>query len=145
MKDFLSPEFLEYLKEYSKCLCQDEFEADDLFQDTVLRIIENKDKYDRTRSIYPWAKVIMKNLFLNKAKKIKEKELDENEDYEKNKLEEHSDLVDELRSILYGRNLDIAILIMEGYTIKDITKKLGFSESTIRGCLKEIGKIMKRG
>lgn len=145
MKDFLSPEFLEYLKEYSKSLCQDEFEADDLFQDTVLRIIENKDKYDRTKSIYPWAKVIMKNLFLNKAKKIKEKELDENEDYEKNKIEEHSDLVDELRSILYGRNLDIAILIMEGYTIKDLTKKLGFSESTIRNCLKEIGKIMKRG
>jgi RNA polymerase sigma-70 factor, ECF subfamily len=145
MKDFLSPEFLEYLKEYSKSLCQDEFEADDLFQDTVLRIIENKDKYDRTRSIYPWAKVIMKNLFLNKAKKIKEKELDKNEDYEKNKLEEYSDLVDELRSILYGRNLDIAILIMEGYTIKDITKKLGFSESTIRSSLKEIGKIMKRG
>lgn len=145
MKDFLSPEFLEYLKEYSKSLCQDEFEADDLFQDTVLRIIENKDKYDRTKSIYPWAKVIMKNLFLNKVKKIKEKELDENEDYERNKIEEHSDLVDELKSTLYGRNLDIAILIMEGYTIKDITKKLSLSESTIRSCLKEIGKIMKRG
>ena len=145
MKDFLSPDFLEYLKSYSRYLCQGEIEADDLFQDTVLRIIENKDNYDKTKSKYPWSKVIMKNLYLNKIKKIKEKELDENENYEESKIDDTIDLIDSLEKTLYGRNLKVMNLILEDYTVKDISKALNISESTVRSSLKEIGKIVKRG
>lgn len=37
-------------------------DAEDVFQDTIMEIIQNKDRYDSTRPFLPWAKGIARNM-----------------------------------------------------------------------------------
>ena len=41
-------------------------EAEDLLQETLLRILTNSDKYKDDGKFNSWAKTVMKNIFLNK-------------------------------------------------------------------------------
>jgi len=46
-------------------------EAKDLVQDAILRIIEQGDKYDATRSFKAWSLQVMRNLYTNKYNRRK--------------------------------------------------------------------------
>lgn len=55
----------EYLYSYAKFLTRDQYRADDLFQDTLLRILSSADKYDDRNRFSSWARVVMRNTFYN--------------------------------------------------------------------------------
>lgn len=53
------------LGDYAIYLTKSPEQADDLLQETLLRILTNIDKYEEQGCFKAWAKSIMKNLFLN--------------------------------------------------------------------------------
>ena len=45
-------------------------EADDLLQETSLRILDNKEKYTNNTNFKAWAYTVMRNLFINNYRKV---------------------------------------------------------------------------
>lgn len=58
------------LRAYSRALCRNRAEADDLFQDTVLRAMEKIDQYQPGTNMRAWLFTIMRNSFLTNCHKI---------------------------------------------------------------------------
>ena len=56
------------LYRYCRSLCGNEFDADDLMQQTYLRAFENFDKFDG-RNFHSWLCSVAKNIFLNNLKR----------------------------------------------------------------------------
>ena len=67
----------QYISQYGKrlyglclSLCANTFEADDLYQDTWLRVIKNISKYDPSREFEPWLTKICVNTYRNTLRRI---------------------------------------------------------------------------
>lgn len=59
------------LKPYAISLTKDSDDANDLFQDTMVRALSNKDKYKIGTNIKAWLYTIMRNIFINNYRKAK--------------------------------------------------------------------------
>ncbi|HMQ48643.1 MAG TPA: RNA polymerase sigma factor [Saprospiraceae bacterium] len=57
------------LKAFSLKLTGNMIDAEDLYQDTALRIITNADKYNEGTNFKAWAVTIMRNIFINNYRK----------------------------------------------------------------------------
>ena len=57
------------LRAFSLKLTGNNVDAEDLFQDTALRIITNADKYNPGTNFKAWAVTIMRNIFINNYRK----------------------------------------------------------------------------
>jgi RNA polymerase sigma-70 factor (ECF subfamily) len=67
----------QYIKQYGKrlyglciTLCATTFDADDLYQETWLKVVKNIDRYDPTKSFEPWLTTICVNTYRNKLRWI---------------------------------------------------------------------------
>lgn len=135
MKHFLSQDFLGYLKSCSKIYCKELMDSEDLVQDTILQILESKDKLDEVKNIKAWAKVIMKNIYLNKAKRDKIRQSEElKEDILYYSEEDDFEIEDLMQKLFTEEQIKIIRLRQEGFSIKEIAKSLetGRSESYIK-------------
>lgn len=59
------------LKLFSYKLSGNETDAEDLYQDTVIKIMTHFDKYEEDTNFKAWSMTIMKNLFINNYRKEK--------------------------------------------------------------------------
>ncbi len=59
------------LQSYSILLMKNEFDANDLYQDTVLSIISKSEKYKMDTNFKAWAMTIMRNIFINNYRRRK--------------------------------------------------------------------------
>jgi RNA polymerase sigma-70 factor, ECF subfamily len=57
------------LIEYSRTLCKNDYDAQDLYQDTIVKVIENYHLYVEDKNLKSWCKMIMKNTFINQYRK----------------------------------------------------------------------------
>lgn len=57
------------LRAFSLKLTGSETDANDLYQDTALRIISNADKFQQNTNFKAWAVTIMRNIFINNYRK----------------------------------------------------------------------------
>jgi len=60
-----------YLLQKANHIATNREEAKDLVQDAILRIIEQQDKYDATRSFKAWSVQVMRNLYINQYNRRK--------------------------------------------------------------------------
>ena len=60
-----------YLVKKANHIAPSKLEAEDLVQDAILRIIEQKDKFDRSRSFKAWSLQLMRNLYINQYNRRK--------------------------------------------------------------------------
>ena len=67
----------EYIAKYGKrlyglcvSLCNDSFEAENLYQETWLKAVKNISKYDTSREFEPWVTRICVNIYRNKLRRI---------------------------------------------------------------------------
>lgn len=51
-------------------LCKDRYEAEELYQDTWLRVLKNISKYDEGRDFEPWAARICVNIYRNRLRRL---------------------------------------------------------------------------
>lgn len=62
------------LRNYAKKHTRHRERAEDLVQSTVARLLAQRDAYDPTRELLPWAQVIMKRLFIDSIRKERTEE-----------------------------------------------------------------------
>jgi RNA polymerase sigma-70 factor (ECF subfamily) len=55
----------DYLHSLAYKLTGDHFNADDLYQDTVVKILANEERFDIDTSFKSWSQTIMRNTFIN--------------------------------------------------------------------------------
>ncbi len=60
-----------YLIQKANHIAPNKSEAEDLVQDAILRIIEQQDKFDATRSFKAWSLQLMRNLYINQYNRRK--------------------------------------------------------------------------
>lgn len=61
----------QYLVKKASHIATNRLEAEDLVQDAILRIIEQQDKFDATRSFKAWSVQLMRNLYINQYNRRK--------------------------------------------------------------------------
>lgn len=68
-----------FLTAYAQKLTHDGEAAKDLYQETMLRALSNRDKFEEGTNLKAWTIIIMRNIFINayRSKKAKEKAFDE--------------------------------------------------------------------
>ena len=67
----------QYIRQYGKrlyglclTLCANSFDADDLYQDTWLKVVKNISQYDESRKFEPWLTRICVNTYRNRLRRI---------------------------------------------------------------------------
>ena len=60
----------DYMKNFARSLTKDEADAEDLTQDTTLRILNNYDKFVDNVNFKGWVLKIMRNIFINNYHKL---------------------------------------------------------------------------
>lgn len=150
-------EFIElYLKneEYfmrvavKRCECEDL--AKDVLQSSLLKAIENLDKYTSVSKFRNWFNTIIRNTHLDclrKAKVRKTAPLETwySEEYIDNidsQLNEESLLI-EFRKHIGDVRCEIIKYVTEGYTKKEIAAKMGLSESEVYWVIQRLKQTVK--
>lgn len=60
----------DYMKNFARTLTSDEADAEDLMQDTTLKVLKNRDKFVDNVNFKGWVLTIMRNIFINNYHKI---------------------------------------------------------------------------
>jgi RNA polymerase sigma factor (sigma-70 family) len=113
-------------------LTQDVEKAEDLVQDTLIRIMERQDRYKQKGSLEGFVTVVMKRIYLNKIRhlKITSRIMDV---YAQKYKPSESDMTDYVfcrQLIKESKHKDILKHVALGYTTKDIAKILGINMNT---------------
>ncbi|PHN03341.1 RNA polymerase sigma factor [Flavilitoribacter nigricans] len=130
-----------YLKQLARNYTSSEMAADDLFQDTVVRIWSNQDKFEMGTNFKAWSSMIMRNLFINDYRKQKKRRND-SAYYDEEKIESHiensgeqkmiyDDLLNEIHTLAtnYSKPLE---LFYEGFSYREIAEDMGISIGTVK-------------
>jgi RNA polymerase sigma-70 factor (ECF subfamily) len=120
-------------------------DANDLIQDTYLKVFSNKDKFDPSTNLKAWVYTIMRNTFINKYRKATRfnKIMENNKEtfYSNNALNtSHNDPdtqynKSEIEKAISELKDDIRIpfeMHFQGYKYKEIAEKLDLSIGTVK-------------
>jgi RNA polymerase sigma-70 factor, ECF subfamily len=133
------------LQYYAYSLTTNTDDANDLLQDTFLKALTNKDKFDPATNMKAWVYTIMKNTFINNYRKAKRANtiIDDSQDlyYINSNQKDHS--IDPDSHYNHGeimraiRELDDSQRIpferhVEGYKYKEIAKELDLPIGTVK-------------
>jgi RNA polymerase sigma-70 factor (ECF subfamily) len=133
------------LTNYSLSLTSNKDDANDLLQDTYLKVLTNKDKFDPSTNMKAWTHVIMKNTFINNYRKSRRENnlhdytddsyyinqgqtnhsYNHEYDYDSGKIMEHVKGMDNDQSSVF-------IMNMKGYKYKEIAEKMNLPIGTVK-------------
>ena len=125
--------------------------ANDLLQETFLRIIQKSGTYRALGSFEAWAKMVMKNIFLNSIKKD-----DMHRDYFVDYCERHSFAEPECEnaycaneilhiiSLLPPRQAVVITLRIKGYKYHEIASKIGVTVECVKSRIFEAKKNIRK-
>ena len=132
-------------KMYSLCVryTGNTHDADDVFQEGLIRLYRNLNKYQGTGSFEGWARRIFVNScldYLKTKQRLLYAELSDNTDVPTSELNgidrlTQSDLVKVIQELPSGYRLIVNLYLVEGYTHKEIGEMLGISEGTSKSQL----------
>lgn len=133
------------LKNYARMLTRDEEDADDLVQETFLKVLENHDKFDVSTNMKAWTYTIMKNTFINSYRKAKR-----NNDYTDSSEENYlyrmntPDTAERPDEALHAQEINKSVMKLshehreafqlynDGYKYKEIADMLDISIGTVK-------------
>ncbi len=127
-----------FLKSLAMKLSKSREDAQDLLQETWLRILENSNGYDNRNKFRSWASVIMKNIFINDYRKKKRQGVNVDMDDVKLSIAVDSDylLVNEdiykAISELPHEMSKVFYLYLQGYTYEEISKYVNIPLGTVK-------------
>jgi len=130
---------------FAMMLTANRYDAEDLLQETTLRVLGNKDKYVDNINFKGWVLTIMRNIFINNYRKVLRSQImvDHTGDLRHlNSLEnssrenpEESITVKEIKFIINRLNDDLKIpflMYMDGYKYNEISDKLALPIGTVK-------------
>lgn len=120
-------------------------DANDLLQDTTLKVLDNQDKYTENTNFKGWVLTIMRNLFINNYRKMVRNQtvFDQTEDLYHLNLSQDSGFdspdgsmtVKEINGAINGLNNELKIpfsLFLAGYKYNEIAEKLELPLGTVK-------------
>lgn len=141
-------------KMYSLCVryTGNTTDADDVFQDGLIRLYRNLDKYQGTGSFEGWARRIFVNSCLDHLKnkqKLLYTELSDNNDVPTSEISgidkcSLNDLLAIIQKLPGGYRLIVNLYLVEGYNHKEIAGMLGISEGTSKSQLSRAKVILQK-
>ena len=139
---------------YAICLrysrCPDD--AQDMLQETFIKVYNYRDKYDPERSIGAWIKTITIRTALNYIKEQYRFTLTDDDQYfeaPSNQIEENDDkdlkdkLMEVLKVIQEGYRTVFSLYVMDNLTHKEIAEYLGVTEGTSKSQYSKAKKMIK--
>ncbi len=131
----------------------DQNEKEELVQETFIRSLKSIEKFINHPKIVSWLYVIMKNIYLNKYRRLNlyrtaEKELTytgENRN-SRNSAESRFVMGDIEKSMnsLSDENYEIISMYLEGFKYYEIAENLGIKEGTIKTRIHTIRRILRK-
>lgn len=132
----------EWLCAKARKLCYDEYDAEDLVADTVLRILESGSRFDTQREFRPWAQTIMYNLRFTQLSRKKRIEFLPLLDYDAPMVltPEEEMQASIVRGVIEELAKDFnsvrcVQLFVDGYTVSEIAEMMDALPATIRSRL----------
>lgn len=132
----------------------DPYEREELVQETYIRSLTSIDKFIDHPKLIPWLYVIMKNIYINKYRRIGIHRKAEKELIQTNTMEpttrnhaESSFIIKDIEtamSCLSPENQDIFSMYMEGFKYREIGSQMGIKEGTIKTRIHTIRKELKK-
>jgi RNA polymerase sigma factor (sigma-70 family) len=141
-------------KMYSLCVryTGNSHDADDVFQEGLIRLYRNLNKYQGTGSFEGWARRIFVNScldYLKSKQKLLYAELSDNTDVPTSDLSgidklSQADLLKVIQKLPSGYRLVVNLYLVEGYNHKEIGEMLGISEGTSKSQLSRARVILQK-
>lgn len=133
------------LENYSLSLTKNKEDAEDLLQDTYLKALTNKTKFDPSTNIKTWTYVIMKNTFINNYRKAKRQKtiIDNTNDYYHINTSyakssggpdseyEKQEIMQKIAEIDSDQD-SVFMLNLQGYKYKEIAEKTNIPIGTVK-------------
>lgn len=141
---------------YGLCLylCTSRADADDLYQETWLKALQNLDRYDREKDFEPWLTAICVNTWKNVLRRLKRSPVYDRfasaEEKEAalsavpaKEREDYSDLHEALRKLPKKLRAAIVLCYFEDMDIRTTARILGVPEGTVKSRLNQARKQLK--
>ena len=148
------------LRSYSLRLTNNMVDAEDLYQETIYRILKNTDKFEPGTNFNSWAAIIMRNLFINSYRKKVRRETILPITYNKALNTAGSSVENKGEQALYSQQILEMInelpenlstpffMTLEGYKYQEISEKLdiplGTTKSRIFIAKQKLKRMYKR-
>ena len=141
---------------YGLCmtLCANSTEADDLYQDTWLKVVENISKYDRAKEFEPWLTRICVNTYRNALRRLARSPIwggfssNEEKDSIMNSVpspaeEDYSSLHEAIARLPEKHRMTITLFYFQGMDISSTAHILGVPAGTVKSRLNKAKKLLK--
>jgi len=130
------------------------YEADDIFQEGLIRVYKDLHQFDETRSAFEtWSSRLMSHAALRYLKKNSWHQTISNIDDASECSEENETIYDQLaakelttliQQLPIGYRIVFNMYVLEGYGHKDIAKELGITEGTSKSQLFKAKKMLRQ-
>ncbi len=150
----------QFIRQYGKrlyglCLhlCINSFEADDLYQETWLKVVKNIEKYDPTKEFEPWLTQICVNTYRNSLRRIMRSPIldfssNENKDAVFQSVaapekEDYSELYDAVNRLPNKLRLAVILFYFREQDIASVADILHIPVGTVKSRLNKARKILR--
>jgi len=130
---------------FAMMLTANRYDAEDLLQETTLRVLDNREKYIDNVNFKGWVLTIMRNIFINNYRKELRSQIiiDQTGDFQQMNVTEDSKwnnpeetiALKELKFIINSLNDDLKIpfsMYVDGYKYNEISDKLALPLGTVK-------------
>ncbi len=150
----------EYIQRYGRrlyglcrSLCINPFDADDLYQETWLRVIKHIDKYDPARKFETWLTKICVNTYRSRLRRITRSPLlDFSSNEDKDRLldslpapesKDYSPLYEAVGRLPDKLRLAVVLFYFQGMDLSSTAELLKIPEGTVKSRLNKARKLLK--
>ncbi len=150
----------QYIRQYGKrlyglclSLCANSFEADDLYQDTWLRVMKNISQYDSNRDFEPWLTKICVNTYRNALRRIARSPLlNFKTNEEKDAMfcavpaaenPDYSSLYEAIERLPEKYRIVVILFYFEDMDVAATARAMGIPEGTVKSRLSKARKLLK--
>ena len=151
----------QYIRDYGKrlyglCLhlCANSYEAEDLYQETWLKVVKNIDKYDPAKEFEPWLTTSCVNTYRNTLRRILKSPVfntfatTEEKEQTLNNLpapegKDYSDLYAAINQLPEKLRLTILLFYFRDMNIESVAAVLGIPPGTVKSRLNKARKLLK--
>ncbi len=130
----------------SFCICKDREDADDVVQEVFVKYHFSGQEFESERHIHSWLCKVAVNLSRNRVKCFWRSHKESIEEYKKTLsfgTEEDGELFSAVMSLPRKYRTALHLHYFEGYSVKEISKMLGISESNAKARLSRGRKALK--
>ena len=130
---------------FAMILTANRYDAEDLLQETTLRVLDNKDKYVDNVNFKGWALTIMRNIFINNYRKVMRNQslIEQISDFHYTNISEDSSKenpeatmsLKEIKFIINSLNDELKTplsMYLDGYKYNEISEQLALPLGTVK-------------